>query len=130
MKIFRKIVTVYMISALLIITTAQGAVAGFSPSPGTAASPDTRADHLVSIQAELDKDAVARKLSELGFSSDEIGSRLESLSDEQLHQVAMDLDQLRTGGDAVSAIVGAALIVFLVIVVLDLAGHTSFIIKN
>jgi hypothetical protein len=130
MIIFRKIVTVYMIAALLCITTAQSALAGFSPSISTSTSSDIRAKHLMSIRAELEKDAVAQRLADLGFSFDEVNSRLENLSDEQLHKFAMDLDQLRTGGDAIATLVGAALFVFLVILILDLTGKTSYIIKN
>jgi hypothetical protein len=130
MIIFRKIVTVYMIAALLCITTAQSALAGFSPSISTSTSSDIRAKHLMNIRAELEKDAVAQRLADLGFSFDEVNSRLENLSDEQLHKFAMDLDQLRTGGDAIATLVGAALFVFLVILILDLTGKTSYIIKN
>lgn len=130
MKIIRKIVTVYMIAALLCITMAQSALAGFSPSISTSTSQNIRANDLMSIQTELEKDAVAQRLADLGFSSDEVNARLDKLSDEQLHQVAMDLDQLRTGGSAIGTLVGAALFVFLVIIILDLTGHTSYIVKK
>ncbi len=83
--------------------------------------------YLDRIQAKLETKLVSSRLAELGFTAEEISSRLDRLSQEQLHALSQDIDQIRSGGNA---LIGALLIVFLVIVMLDLAGHTSYIIRN
>ncbi len=45
---------------------------------------------------------------------------------EQLHALSQDIDQIRSGGNA---LIGTLFLVFLIILILDLTGHTSYIIK-
>jgi hypothetical protein len=71
-----------------------------------------------------DRAAIARELERLGVDPAEAQRRVDALSDAELAALQGRLDQLPAGG-FVGAIVGAALIVFLVLLITDLAGLTD-----
>lgn len=60
-----------------------------------------------------------------GINATEAKYRVESLSDAEVSRIVGKLDQLPAGGDAAGAIVGAALLIFLVLLFTDLLGLTD-----
>ncbi len=87
-------------------------------------------DDLLKIQAFLETRLVAQRLADLGFNAQEVQSRLNGLSDDQIHQVARNLDGLQTGGDSALGIVIALLvIVILVFILLQVTGHKVIVTK-
>ena len=84
---------------------------------------DRTAD-LAKIQKVLEVKAVGERLSQFGLTQNEIKDRLSQLSDQQIHQFALQLDDLKVGrGGALGAIIAVLVIVILVIVILKLTGH-------
>ncbi|MBI5326685.1 MAG: PA2779 family protein [Deltaproteobacteria bacterium] len=79
------------------------------------------------IQRALESKMVSQRLSELGFSMDEINARLNDLSDVDMHQFASQIDSLMPGGDTVTFIMGLLIIAILVLVVLQMTGHKVLI---
>jgi hypothetical protein len=73
--------------------------AGFSPSEVVRLSQFDRSADLGKIQKILETKMIRERLENLGFSQDEIQGRLARLSDEQIHQLALTLDELRVAGD-------------------------------
>ncbi len=122
---YRKVIASYLIIAVLALSLASTANAGLVTSENLLAP--SKATSLGEIQTALETKLVSSRLAALGFTAEEINSRLDRLSQGQLHALSQDIDQIRSGGNAV---IGALLIVFLVIVLLDLTGHTSYIIKK
>jgi hypothetical protein len=59
-----------------------------------------------------------------GIDAVEAQKRVASLSDSELTKISRAMDQLPAGGDAVGAIVGAAVFIFLVLLITDLLGLT------
>lgn len=59
-----------------------------------------------------------------GVDPAEAQKRVASLSDAELANIADSMDQLPAGGSAVGTIVGAAVLIFLVLLVTDLIGLT------
>ena len=55
----------------------------------------------------------------------EAAARVAALSDEQVREIAGQLDQLPAGQGAVGVVVGAILIIFLVLLITDLLGLTN-----
>ena len=55
----------------------------------------------------------------------EAKARVDSLSDAEVMQIADKMDQLPSGGDGIGVIVGAALIIFLVLLFTDIMGYTD-----
>src|ERR671923_2306949 len=57
-----------------------------------------RHEDLQKIQGVLEAKIIRQRLEDLGFSADEISAKVKSLSDEQIHAVATQLDSLTVGG--------------------------------
>ena len=60
-----------------------------------------------------------------GIDPDEAKARIDCLSDSEAIAVADKIKQLPAGGGAIGALIGAALIVFLVLLVTDILGYTD-----
>ena len=76
------------------------------------------------VAAFLKRDDVQQVLMEHGVEAVEAQSRVASLSDAEIAGISGQIDQLPAGGDAVGTIVGAALFVFIVLLITDLLGLT------
>jgi hypothetical protein len=118
---FRKSLTWYLVVAMFIISIVPQAEGAFIPSQAIALSDAQRQSDLGKIRSFLETKLVSQRLQDLGFSTDEIKERLAYLNDQQLHNYAQRLDDLKAGGDSgVGIIIGVLLIILLVIVILHL----------
>jgi hypothetical protein len=99
--------------------------ASFVPSEATIPVPTfDRAADLARLRAVFEHRVVSQRLADLGFSASEIGSRLDSLTDAQVHQVVQQMDSLQPGGDSGLGIIVALLVIaILVVVLLQVSGH-------
>jgi hypothetical protein len=81
---------------------------------------------LSQIQAQLETKVVQERLNALGMTSEEVQSRLQGLSDEQIHEVAQNLDGLQMGGDAlifILIVIGAVVLVLFLISTVTGTAH-------
>jgi len=108
---FMKYLSWYLIMAMFVMGIVPRVYAGFSPSQVVALSQLDRSRDLGKIQKILEMKLIRERLDNLGFSHDEIQSRLGQLSDQQIHQLALQLDNLEVGGD------GAAVVIIVVLVI-------------
>jgi hypothetical protein len=53
----------------------------------------------------------------------EVRSRLDGMTDAQIHQLATNIDEVRVGGDGLEFIVVLLVIAILVIVIMQVTGH-------
>jgi len=112
MKPFMKYVSCYCVVAVFAMGIVPRVYAGFSPSDVVALPESERSADLGKIQKMLEMKIIQERLKRLGFSKEEIESRLEQLSDEQIHKLALQIDELKVGGN------GGGIIVLLLIVAL------------
>ncbi len=77
------------------------------------------------VNTFMEREEVRREIEKLGVDSDEAALRVSALSDEEIASITERLDQLPAGEGAVGAVVGAALIVFIVLLITDIACLTS-----
>ena len=82
-----------------------------------------RASDMVSIRTALESSMVKQRLMDYGLTSEEAVLRISSLSNEQVHQLATNIDAVQAGGDVLGFILGVVLIAAIVILVLELTGH-------
>ena len=73
----------------------------------------------------LQQDAVREHLLAMGVDPSQVEARLAALSPAELAQLSARIDQMPAGGDGIGAVVVAILIVFLVLLITDLAGLTD-----
>jgi hypothetical protein len=126
---YMKHVAWYLVVAMVIISIAPRVEAGFAPSEVIDMKQVDRTAELEKIQSILETKAVRERLAQFGLSHDEITERLSQLSDEQIHQLALQLDDLRVGQDAAGVIIAVLVIIILVIVILQLTGHKVIVTK-
>ncbi|GAB4409538.1 MAG: PA2779 family protein [Thermodesulfovibrionales bacterium] len=127
---FMRYFAVYLAVAMFVIAVAPRLDAGMVPSALIASSQIDRAADIGKIQRALEMKAVKDRLERLGLTSDEIKARFDSLSDQQLHQLALQIDDLRVGrDDALGVVIALLVIAILVIVILQLTGHRVIVTK-
>ncbi|MFB3926865.1 MAG: PA2779 family protein [Syntrophales bacterium] len=85
--------------------------------------PVDRESDLQLIQKVLELKMIGERLTELGFTTEEVRARLNDLSDRQIHQLAVNLDEIRTGGDGIGLVIGLLVIAILVVILIQLTGH-------
>lgn len=118
----------YLVVAMFIIGIAPRVDAGMAPSEIIALAHGERTSDLEKIRNVLEVKAVSERLNQLGFSQEEVQGRLVQLSDQQVHQIALQLDDLKVGqSDALGVIIALLVIAVLVIVLLKLTGHRVFV---
>ncbi len=114
----------YLVVAMFVIGITPRVYAGFAPSEVLGLSPAERAADLQKVRQFLEMRMVGERLKELGYTSQEIQARLSQLTDEQIHQLALKVDDLNVAGDsALGIIIVLLIIVILVIVIIQLTGH-------
>jgi hypothetical protein len=108
---------------MMIIAMVPRVEAGFSPTVLKDSS-DDREGSLLQVRKVLEMKMVKERLESLGFTERDIQSRLTEMSDDQLHNLALSLDEIQVGGDSgLGIIIGLLIIVILVVVLLQLTGH-------
>lgn len=75
------------------------------------------------INTLLERQDLQAKLAAYGVQVSDVKARVAALSDEEAAQLAGQIDQAPAGGDG-GALIGAALIVFLVLLLTDILGYT------
>jgi hypothetical protein len=115
---FCRVLSLYLIIALFALSIPVPGWAMLLPAERSEARPADQA----AVQAALESSAVKQRLLDYGLSPEETAQRLGSLSDEQIHQLAANLDAVQAGGILGDVIV-ILLIVLIIILVLQLSGH-------
>ena len=77
------------------------------------------------VRAFLARDDVRTQMVALGVDPVEAVDRVAALSDAEVRQIAGHLDRLPAGQSAIAAVIGAALFIFLVLLITDLLGLTD-----
>ncbi|MEK7864549.1 MAG: PA2779 family protein [Nitrospirota bacterium] len=118
----------YLIIAMFIIGIAPKADAGIAPSEIIVMSQVDRAADIEKIQKVLETKMVRERLEKLGFAQDEIQSKLSSLSDQQMHNLVLQIDDIKVGGD-LGIVIALLVIVILVVLFIQLTGHRVVVTK-
>ena len=121
--LLKRWITWYLVAAIFVIGITPRVYAGFAPSEGFALTSGERASNLDKVQKFLEMKMVRERLKDLGFTPEEIQGKLNDLNDQQLHQLAMKMDDLKVGGDGLGIVIAILVIIILVIVIVQLSGH-------
>ena len=123
-KTFMKHVTWYLVVAMFVIGITPRAYAGFSPSEVIGVSPIDRGSDLGKVQNAIETKMIGERLKQIGLTPDEIQKKLSQLSDQQIHRLALQLDELKVGGDAGWVVLGVILVLAAIaVLVIYLSGH-------
>lgn len=124
-----RVVAMHLIIAMFIIGITPKVDAGLAPSELIAMSQIDRASDLEKIQKVIEMKMVSERLGKFGLTQDEIQKRLSNLDDQQIHKLALQIDDLRVGGDALGVLIALLVIAILVVLLLQLTGHRVIVTK-
>ena len=116
---FAKLLSLYLIAALFALTGPSQGWAMLVP----AAPSEARSADLARVRSTLESSLVRQRLIDYGLTPEETSRRLNALSDEQVHQLAANLDAVQAGGSVLGDVIVILLLVVIVIVVLEATGH-------
>ena len=118
-----------LVVAMFMLVIPPRVYAGFSPSEVVALSGFDRSADLGKIQKVLETKVIRQRLKTLGFSQVEIQSRLDQLSDQQIHQLAQKLDELKVAGDSTTIIIILLAVALGIVLWLWLSGRQVAVTK-
>ena len=115
MRKFKNAVLTRRIAMLLVVLIGIFSVvprieASFVPSDESFASSGRDKD-MAMVQKVLEQKLVKERLKALGYTDQEINSRLDQLSDNEVHQFATQIDSLTSGGSTLVWILVIALVI-------------------
>src|SRR5258705_9344937 len=118
MTCFRRSVSTALIVSMAGMGLPLSAQAGMVPTTTVAAEPAK--ERIVSL---IERSDVRAQLQSFGVNPAEAKARVAALSDAEAAQLAARFDSLPAGGDG-GAIIGAAVLIFLVLLLTDILGFT------
>ncbi len=113
----------YMVTVMFLFGITPKVEAGFSSSEVIGQSQMDRSMDVEKIRKFLEAKMIRERLQAFGFSQEEIQTRLNLLTDDQIHQVALKLDELKVAGDGGEAVIIILLIAAVVLLVIYLLGY-------
>ncbi len=126
-----KVISCYLVVAMFLLGITPRVYAGFSPSEAVSILNFDRSSDLDKIRKVLEMKMVRERLKNFGFTPNEIEKKLSQIDDQQIHQLALNLDGLKVGGDGWAwVVVILVLIAIGVIVYFYVTGHRVIIEKE
>jgi hypothetical protein len=120
----RKWITCYLVLAMVAIGVVPPVEASFLSSETiTTTGGSDRSLDLQTVREALETKLVRQRLADLGFTPEEVRARIAQLSDQQIHQVAQRLDEVRVGQDGFGILIGLLVIAGLVVLIYYLLTH-------
>lgn len=130
--------TIYRIASMIVIVSfaqfalicngAEASIVGSRMMLSKGATPQAREINEKKIRRLLENKIIAKRLESYGLSDERIFSKIEAMSDEQVHQLASLSDRIPAGGDAgvafaiVIITIAVAIILLLVLLTLSKRG--------
>jgi hypothetical protein len=112
-----------MVTVMFLFGITPKVEAGFSPSEVIGPLQTERSLDVEKIRKFLETKMIRERLHAFGFSQEEIQARLNQLTDEQIHQVALRLDELKVAGDGAEAVIIVLLVAAIVLLIVYLLGY-------
>jgi hypothetical protein len=114
-------IAIVVVFSMIFISFMPRVEAAFVPSDESV-SYGMRQKDMATVKKVLEHKLVTERLKALGYSETEVQTRLDQLSDSELHRFATQLDTLAPGGGALGVIISILVIIALVLVILHLSG--------
>lgn len=121
-----KYTALLMVAVMMILGMVPRVDAAFIPS-STSLDREINAKDMETVRQFLEQKAVGNRLEALGYSSEEIQVRLSSLSHEEIHQLAGNINTLTAGGNGTGLVIGLLVIIVLILVIMKLLNKQIII---
>jgi hypothetical protein len=114
-----------MASLMLLITVPYQSIFAAMISTDVTVESERAQKSRAELKKLIARENVEKYLIAQGIDPVEVKSRIDTLTDAEAIALAVKIEELPAGGSAIGVIVGAALIVFLVLLVTDILGYTD-----
>ena len=121
----RRRVALALAMALFLLTGPIDAARAALITTEQALAGEVAGDERERVAAFLARDDVRAQMVALGVDPAEAAQRVAGLSDAEVARIAGHLEQLPAGQGAIGAVIGAAVLIFLVLLITDLLGLTD-----
>lgn len=108
--------------SVALIVSMLGMGLPFSAQAGMLPTPDVTKETIIGW---IDRADVRAQLESLGVNPADAKARVAAMSDAEAAQLAGKLEQLPAGSDAAGALIGAAVLIFIVLLITDILGLTK-----
>lgn len=122
-----RMLTLYLIFAIFIISAIPSPSSAMFITPGAGNSVADSIGDMAKVQTFLESRLVQQRLADFGLTAEEVSSRLNQLSQDQLHKIATHIDEIDYGGDALGGILSLLVIIILIIVIIKIMGKQVII---
>ncbi len=122
-KKFSSLVCLMVVVSLLTLNVASARAGLVSTEASMAATHNV--ENRAFIKAQLQRDDVRRILENKGLTVAEVEQRVDALSDAELNRIADQVGDMPAGGSFFGVLVGAAILVFIILLITDMAGATD-----
>ncbi len=121
----RSAIASVMITLLLFLGALPDTWSGMAESSIVGVEASTRAEDMAGIRQTMEMKQVQARLADLGYTGEEVQQRLDRLSDREIHELAMNIDQAQKAGwvGFVLAVIFVAAVVVIAFVLIDNATH-------
>lgn len=115
-----KLLSLYLVLSTFLLTLPSQGWAMFIASDQAGS---VKQSDMNTIQKTLESTVVRQRLKDFGLSAEEAMTRVNNLSDEQVHQLAANLDSVQAGADGGGTVIFILLLLIIIVVILDATGH-------
>ena len=123
-RLFTRVVAGYLVLTMCVMGMTSRVYAGMVSSEICASSEtDSKITDLAKIQSVMETKIIKERLKELGFTHKEIRARTDLLNGQQIHQLALKIDDLKVAGNGFEVAVVFLLVGILVGVWFYVSGH-------
>ncbi len=124
-SMFMKSMASCMVIFMAVLTLRQDGRAMIIPAEMTSPAAEAdgftnRQEDMAKIRVVLENKMVRQKLVDTGYTEEEINQRLQQLSDQDVHQLASQMNSMMPAGDAGGALIAVLVIVILVLLIIYL----------
>jgi len=120
-----KFVSIFMASLMFLIAVPYQSIFAAMITTDVAVESERAEKSREDLKQLISRENIEKYSIAQGIDPVEVKSRIDSLTDAEAIALADQIEELPAGGGAVGIIIGAALIVFLVLLVTDILGYTD-----
>lgn len=120
-----KFVSILMVSLMFLIAVPYQSIFAAMITTDVAVESERAEKSREDLKQLISRENIEKYSIAQGIDPVEVKSRIDSLTDAEAIALADQIEELPAGGGAVGIIIGAALIVFLVLLVTDILGYTD-----
>lgn len=120
----RPIIAVATACAMFVASTPIPAQAALVSTDSVIAQASAEGDR-TKVRDFLSRADVRAQMERMGLSVDEATARVDAMSDDELRTIAGRLDEVPAGGDGLGVVIGAAVLIFVILLITDIAGLTK-----